>query len=73
LSDRPIAFAHSLNAGPRRDGIARADIAVHHLRELFADFIGKLGYVRKVVERPITGGQGHVEPSEIRSRNMPLR
>jgi hypothetical protein len=35
---------------------------MHDLGELLADVVGKPGFVRQVVQRPIARGQGHVEP-----------
>jgi len=55
---------------------------MHDLGELLADVVGKPGFVRQVVQRPIARGKGHVEPMHhaplsqegaLRLRNMPKR
>ena len=56
LPQIPISPPHPVDALPRRYWVARADIAMHYLRELLEEFVGKPGLVREIMKRAVTRG-----------------
>jgi hypothetical protein len=47
---------HPVDALPRRYRVAGADVAMHYLRELLEEFVGKPGLVSEIMKRAVTRG-----------------
>ena len=55
----PISPPHPFDALPRRDRGTWADVTVHDLGEMFAEFVGKLRLIGEVVQRAVARARGN--------------